>query len=485
MAFTSIISTINCLNEVHINQAEALGLINVIVELMILSPPKDESDLTHRNQKILGIVKKLKTSSSRLQSDVTFMLFLSKFLQNVLNMIPLVSNIDATTSEHKLLREVIVDKFLALVGFALKINENPSIHEIFCNMFYYLLTSERLKPRHKLQLLNHFFTEDGHNFMVKVIGYENGKAAPINHFKSTLVMAVVVNSFVKILNKSSDNDKTLTKKSFEIVFKANKKLMDPLNYNTSLETMMLYTFLKFVDLTWKNPKFCKNDVCCNVSLILAITKVQKIAIQPIFFHMLTVLFTSTFPSIIIENNNLLQVSSSAILESKHSKKIDLSYLKWWKIMGNPNPDEFNKVLTDFVVQKDNRELENLNNEDLMLFDWRLIMEAFLSPTTFSIDAHSNFKKVLCCFPTPESSPLYLKLLKKFQNLESQKDEKRKQQRLINVMDVMNVIARNLNDAILKIKTAKALMKTLKAPSTSQHVKLSAIQIATNLMTYKD
>lgn len=203
--------------------------------------------------------------------------------------------------------------------------------------------------------------------------------------------------------------------------------------------------------------------------------------------MLTVLFTSTFPSIIIENNNLLQVSSSAILESKHSKKIDLSYLKWWKIMGNPNPDEFNKVLTDFVVQKDNRELENLNNEDLMLFDWRLIMEAFLSPTTFSIDAHSNFKKVLCYFPTPKSSPLYLKLLQKFQNLQSQKDEKRKQQqqRLINVMDVMNVIARNLNDAILKIKTAKALMKTLKAPSTSQHVKLSAIQIATNLMTYKD
>lgn len=453
---------------------------------MFLAPPKDERDLKHRDQKLVEILKMLSIRNKHSQSDVTFMLLLSEILRKVLNMIPMISNIEQLTIEHKLLRSVIVDKFLAVMDYALKANENPSVHEVFCNMFYYLLTSERLVLRQKLQLLNRFFILDGHNFLVKVIVYDNEKEAPVTHFKSNLVMAVVVNTLVKFLNKSTDIAKVLEKKSYDVVLKSNKKLMDPVNNDASHETMMMFVFMKFVDYTWKNPKYNKSEVFCNVSLILAVVKVKKMSIDPTFFHMLTILYTSTFRPITIKGNNLLEISSTMIMDSKHAKKIDLNYLMWWKVMGNPKKEEFKKAVADFVKQKEIPEIDNLQPGNLRLLDQKLMIEIFLGPLALPIAAHNNMKKVLCNFTTVGSQNDYRKFLEKFKEIQSEVPEKKKnqQQRLLNVMDVMNVKAENLSDT-LKRETGRVLMKTLKARTTSQHAKLSAIQIATNLMSYKD
>ena len=454
---------------------------------MILNPPKNAGDIKHCDQKLFEILKKLKTNSRDYQSDVIFMLRVSKILQNVLNMIPESTNIEQLTSEHKLLRSMIVDRFLPLIEFALKRNENPSIHEIFCNMFYYLLASDRLKLREKQQLLHHFFTLDGHNFMLKVIGYDNGIETPVDHFKSTLVMTVVVKTFLKLLNKSTVNDKELGKKSYEIVFKSDKKLADPLRQESSYETMMMYTFMKFVDLTWRNPKLNRNEILCNVSLILATTKKHKVLVDPNYFHMLTILFTSTFQQVTINRKNMLKESSAAILESKHSIKIDINYLKWWKVMGKPKKEEFNKVVIDFVKQKENLELENLQQSHLKLFDQKFLMDTFLNPSKLPITTHNNLCKILCNFTTVNSLRDCQKLLFTLKKLQSQSQEKKKhqEQQLLNVMDVINAVAKNLNDAKIKRQTGKFLMKTLKSATSSQHVKLSAIQTATVLMAYKD
>lgn len=474
----NILNTLSSLKTVTINQITALELVNLVIELMTSLKQTDADDSKFRDQELLKILKKLNSRLENLKYE-PFVLLLSKILQNVYNMLPVTSS-EHFANEYKLLRSVVVDKFLALIDFVIQFNVNPNVHEIFCNMFCRMLTKEKLELHQKHQLLRRFFSLDGHNFILRIIGPSNGVETPINHLKSTLVMAVAVSTFVKILNKSTDLT-ILDKESYNIVFKADMMHLDLVTNNASYETMMLYTFLKFVDYTWKSPHFNDHEVFYNVSLILAMTKVQKFDLDPTYFHMLTTLFTSTYQPASI-HRNLLQIASRAILSSKHPKRLSLNYLKWWKSTKKLKVENFNKAVIDFVKQEENLELESLRPSDLTLFDQKLMLDNLLEPSTLSISALNNLKAILCNFSAMKSCRAYQKLLRRFKNLLMEPAEKNKleEQRLINVMDVMNSIAGSLSDADQKQKAAKLLMKALKASSTSQHVKLSAVQIAKNL-----
>lgn len=461
-------------------RVEVLDYINLIIELMKVSPPVVEKHIAYRDLKLLEILKKLSSKLEHFQS-LKFTSLTSKIIHQILILISLKDE-----PVHKLMFKVMIEKFLPLIDFTLTANTDDKIHEVFCNMFYYLLTSEKLKMRHKMQLLNRFFVMNGHNFMARAIGRNESKMrTQAKHFKSLIVMSEVVNVFVKFFSKSSDSELSFKKLCYEIVFNANMEQMEPMNNNVSHETMLMYAFLSFVDMRWKNPKFNGNKVLCNVSLILTATRANQASMDPNFFNMLTTLFTFTFRQVAISRNNLIQISSAAILESEHLKNIDLSYLKWWSVMGKPRSNEVNAAVMKFLLECESWQIENLQESDLQVFDRRLLMEKFLDDSTSSIKAHSKLKTVLCNFTSIEPEEYQLLLARfKYLQTETAKKKKHQQQQLINVIDVMTTTVGSLMNIDLKKKTASALMKILTQQSESQHVKLAAVQIATNLMSYK-
>lgn len=464
-------------------RVEALDFINLIIELMADSPPIVEKDVAHRDSNLLSILKKLSSKLELFQSSM-FTFITSKVIHGILQLLPLER--EFLQPVHKLMLKAIVEKFLPLMEFILIKNKDASTYEIFCNMFYYLLTSEKLKQSHKLQLLHYFFELNGHHFMARVIGRNDDiNKTQSKHFKSLIVMSEVVNVFVKFLSKSPDSELSFKKICYEIVFNANMSEMDPMENNVSHDTMLVYAFMSFVDFKWKNPRFNSNKVLCNVSLILTATRSKHASMDPTFFKMLTTLYTSTFRHVAIPNNNLLQTSSAAILESAHIKTVNLSYLKWWCVMGKPKNGEVNEIVMKFLAECEIEHLDNIQANDLLVFDRRLVMEKFLDTSISSIKAHRNFKALLCNFTIIEPEE-HRMLLARFKHLQTEtaKKKKHQQQRLINVFDVMTATVGSLTDSDLKKQTASALMKTLSQQSEPL-IKLAAIQIATNLMSYKD
>lgn len=335
LSLNSLVTVINELNQTHFIRVPVLDFINLIIELMISVPAKDANDQKHRDEKLLEVIRKLKVTENLLNS-LTFFLLTSKILNSAMNFSKKI------TTEQNLICQLVIDKFLALMDFAVTSNKKPNHHEVFCNSFFYFLTTEKLKINEKLQLVSRFFVLDGHELFLAMIS-EKTQAV---QFKSIVVMAEVLNLFLKFLSKSSDKDATWKKKSYKIVSSVASTSSPEINS----DKMLFYIFMKFVDLTCKKKSFDKDRVLSQSAMILATLTAQKISLEPPYFNMLTTLFTTTYVNVAINGNNLLQVSSDAILDSiENVKFIDLKFLTWWKSMGKPNSTEFNKIAMNFLL----------------------------------------------------------------------------------------------------------------------------------------
>lgn len=471
---------VSSLNVIHLMNTPALDFINLLIELMIATPAKEVKDQQFRNQKLTEIIRKISTGKEQLES-MMFMLLVSKILFNALRYIPSIE--EETIIGYQLMRRAIVDKFVAMMDFILKAEPDDGHYEIFCNMFYYLLTSEKLKLREKLQALNRFFVLNGHHALISVIK-ESAKKTTAKCFKSRVVMAEIINIFLKFMGKLPDTDVTWKKRSYEIVFNADLKLMQHHEDIPTIGTMMMFIVLKFIDFVWKKREFNKTEVLSRTSLIIAVTKLQKVELEPIFFNMLTTLYTSSFMNVSIKQNKLLETTSATILTSiANIKTIDLSFLKWWKVMGKPRDLEFNKVLSKFMMSSDGQQLENMEPESLKIFDSTQLIRSFVDSST-PIIAHTNIAKVLCNFQSIGSSQDYLKLLVLLKTLQStplSKKRKHHEEQLINTINVICASSANFKDVKMKTDTSLLLFNMLYDRTATEHMKLAAIQVTTNFL----
>lgn len=369
------------------------------------------------------------------------------------------------------------------MDFILKENIDYINYEIFINLFFYLLTSTSFKLKHKMQLLNRLFVLNGHNFLLTVSAADGDDGAENIRSKSRIVLAKVLETFAKFITKSPDSDHKLSTRCFEIML--NSKSQMPIDGELRLESMLMFIFMKFVDYTWNNPILDRPSVFSNVSLILAITRERNEVLEPAFNKMLTTLFTATFIKISMKKNSLLKVSSKVLLATTNSSQIDLNYLRWWYLVVKPKKTVLNNVVTKFLGKLEPGQFDNLQPKDSEMFDLKLMMRMFLDNST-KMKLHNCLSQVLCNFTSIEATE-YQKLLDegfKVLRLASCK-KKHRVERLKNVMDVMNAGAESLVDMNVKRKTAEVLSKTLHQPSSTPHVKLAAVQIATNLLRVKN
>lgn len=446
------------------------------LEILIESPVANDSDKKHRNERTLEVIKKLNTEDEHLESTL-FMLYTSEVLHNVLFYIP--SEASEITSIHKLMRATVINKFLAIMDYILKVDKELEAYEIFCNMFFYLLTSEKFKLREKLQLLNRFFVLGGHQSTISMKSAGEKKKSRMQQLKSRVVLSEVLAVFLTFMTQPAKPDPSLKKMCYAIIFQSNVKLMEAADANLSYETMRLYIFIRFIDLTWKKANFDKAEVLSNTSVILATAKLRKLTIEPVFFKMLITLYTAAFTRLTIRGNELLKTSSTAILRSiAQVQTIDLNYLMWWKEMGKPKAADFKLAVTTFLSRDKLDQLEHLQQRQLALFDKSLMIDILLNPKT-TIATYSNVSNILRNFASTSSSQDFEKLLIELKNIQrSQSNEKVKhrEQFLLNILNLMIAYGSNVSNLKLKQQTGEILLKIFNEPSTSEYVKLATSEI---------
>lgn len=254
------------------------------------------------------------------------------------------------------LQKVVVEKFMLFTEFALNQAKDEEMLEIFCNLSYYTLTAKNLEESLKLQIVNHFFTLDGHHKLLKLI--LNQKTQIAIEVKLLVLLAEIVNIFLTFLSRSFGCGGVWKKKSYEIVFKGTRMSREKI----TAEETSLYIFEKFVDFMWRKKVFDECEVLSNTSMILAASK----DIDPTFFHMLLTLHTSTFVHIKLFPNALLKISANAALRSiKAISAVDLKFLVWWREMGKPDKKLFDQVAMNFLEQS---KLSGIESHEARIFD---------------------------------------------------------------------------------------------------------------------
>lgn len=445
---------------------------------MSCSSVRKENDFNCRNQKLYEVLRNLSTKTEFLSRPQLIILF-SKILHNALNLIP--SAFEMLSSEFKLIRAVVIDKFLAVMDLTLKENSDDIIYEVFLNLFYYFLTSSSLKQKQKMLLLNRLFSLKGHHYLFTMAtASEEESSKEIRRLKSKIVIAEVLKVFVMFISEPATSEV----KTYELISKSSPQT--PIQGELHLESMMMFIFMRFIDFTWNNFRSDKDkaDVFSNVALILTETRERKYAIEPAFTKMISTLFTSAFIKLSLRKNPLLKMSSKALLEMTNCSQIDLNYLRWWFSMLKPKKKVLMEVNVNFFNNLKPGQLNSIQQSDAKLFDLKLTMKMFLDNST-KIKLHNLLSQVLCIF-TSINTTEYKKLLESFNVLRlSSYKKKHRIERLMNVMNVMNSAAESLVDMNVKQKTAEVLSKTLHQPSSIPHVKLAAVQIATNLLSIRD
>lgn len=463
-----------------------LDFINLIIELMIVTPPAKDNEKRVRDQNLLRALKKLNVDDKSF-SSVQFLLLTSFILNNSLKFVHVTS--EKQSREQKLIVTIISQKFLALMQFALK-HENDVQHlEIFLNLFYYLLNSDCLIYHLKLILLNRFFTLNGHGKLSKLTCSNSSDKKPdrVQAFKSRVVLSEVLVVFMEFFGKSEAEDRCVMKKqAYDIIFNA-----DFLNgmraSNPTQETMLAIAFINVINLLWKTQGFNQNKLLGQTAFTLASLHVQQIAIKPIFLKMLVKLLTVTFKPI-VRDYQILKISSNFILNSAvETYTLDLHYLKWWKAMGKPNESQLDQMIVRYLTQEHCDDLDDLKPSDLEVFDQKLLLEKFLTPEIISeTTQHSRIMKILCSYLSSHSQDIE-KLSRVFRQLFFNESEKNfYETAMINIASVMNARILAIQNDKEKLKITTGLSYVLKSllKTSTPHLKMVTVEMAKNLLRYE-
>ena len=477
MPLNCLIINVSGLTKHHLVLGAVLDFVNTIIELMTGFPAAKSEDETLRTRLLLVILTNVQVQVDSFKS-VMFTLRLAKILHNSLNYIP--KKLASHSFEHKSICELIIVKFLVLMDFVVDYNEDVGNNEIFCNMFYYLLTSKTLASYQKLQLVNQFFVLNGHQKLVTWINIANDddKTKRVKFFKTRVVFAEVLHVFIKFVSQKFAVEELEKKTCYKIIFMADMKKMNPLECNLSSETFSIYIFMEFINLKWKKTLPDDDTILTNISYIFKSVKDHKVLIHPAFLELLKSMFISLASKTAIHENPLLKEVSNELLKAvKEDESMSLQSLKWLKEVGDPDTLKFNEAVMKFVLVSHADQFVSLEQDYLKLFDQTLITEAFTEAVSTSM--HNNLCIILCQFPNLPGEHFKCLLLT-LRKLCSQ--QCKQPQKIVNVLEVISAHCENL-DQELKNETVKALITVIENQRFSDdYSKIFTIEIACKLIT---
>lgn len=466
----------------------ALDFANLVCEILITIPPKDENDKKFRDQKMFAIIQNLKIDSHNLEFVDYFILY-AKLIHNMLQYI----SSDVGTKHQNLIIDIVVDKFMVLMEYVLHDNEELISYEVFINLFYYILRSKKVLFTKKVLLMNRFFNLNGHNFLISVIDEVPQKNGRRRSFKSMVILSEVLSVFMRFTNNVSANDEAsmeLQKKCYNIVGSANIVLLKkktniykviPNKYTK--ETILLMTIISFIDHQWKIPDN-RNKTFSKIALLLLVSDMRQINVNSCYFNMMVKIFTTHFAELSIQNSQFLQTSSAVILKSIVDVKIiDINFLKWWKTMGHPTKKAFNEAVIRFIRNPEDQ-FTDLAPSDVTIFEQKRMLLIF-QDQTLPISMHSNVAKILCNMHLEKRE--YRKLLIIAKNLLADKSKQQdifyqasehQNQRLANVLDVIGSNNRYC-DFKEKKATVKIILNILK--KSAPHLKMASMQLYCNML----
>lgn len=471
MCVSSVIS------ENHLIHTAALDFVNISIEIV----NESKGDLKLYERFMFNIIKNLNLNKAYLDS-VEFLLFSSKILHSILTF----------TCKHNLELEntmkVIVEKFMILMEFILITNHKLYNYEIFTNMFYYLLTSQKLEFAYKMVMINYFFRLNGHNFFINLCeNAPRGKSSIV--FKTKIVLAEILTNFLRFINTIPEEEiLTVKRNCYRTVFESNftsfrkkknifdMKLTDMVDVN-----LQMIIFLNFIDHNF----FRLRDhiiVFTNMATMISVMDIRKITLDRNFFNMLVVLFTEYYVTLDIPKNNIIMNSSTILLNSISVQKfMNMKFLKWWHGM-KPESMVFNDLTMIYLQQAPDDDLNQLSKDDLFIFNKTLLLKHFLDPK-ISTKFHRNISKILRHFPLLAIE--YKKCLKEVgqlsKNMIKEKTDGFDEWR---IADCLQVLSSSSQESPLLVKTAGDIMKLMKSKSQSDCLKLMTMEFACKLIIKK-
>lgn len=474
MPFDALVATVSSLHRNHLGSIAAMDLVNLTIELILQQPSQDIKTLRLRDKKLKDLAMHLTTTEEMLKAP-EFILILSKVL---LNLLKYIAALETQTVEHKTTLENVIDKFLAIMEFVVVKKVEDKSYQVFCYTFAHFLASDKLGLCHKTLLINRFFDLDGLLFCIKII--EKGGTGKSHKLLLTrTLLAEIFNAFLKSMKLVPDD--SIKKECYKIVFTAEIKETKSRQV-AHVPTMIVYTFESYVSCKTNQRGLGKNKIFSNLSLFLAAMSARHDTIAPAFMTLVTMLYTATFEKCSIEKKNkLLKIASDTIV-SQNSHHFDLYYLKWWKSTVTPSQVAFNAAVEKFLEQENATEhLDNFPKKDLEIFDQTLLMETFLNSKSTAA-ARDNSKKILCAIAKLDQKE-NRKLLNALRELSLLKvPQPIDEESLINIIEVMEPKLTSFMELQLERDISKTLIQIMKLPTTSQTVKLAAVQMAVNLMS---
>lgn len=431
---------------------------------------ESKGDLQHYERFMFNIVKNLNMNKAYLES-VQFLLFSSKILHNILTF----------TCNHDLeltnTMKVVVEKFMIIMEFILVTNHKIDNYEIFTNMFYYLLNSQKLEYTYKMVMINYFFRLNGHNFFVNLCENASNECSPII-FKTKIVMAEILLNFLHFINTIPEEENLALKRiCYRTVFESNFSLF---RYKKNIYQMQLtdmvdvnlqmIIYLYFIDHSFFRLQN-RVEVFTNLATMISVMDIKKITLNKNFFNMIVVLFTEYYITTDIPKNNIILNSSTILLNSIPSMKfLNIKFLKWWHGM-KPKTMLFNDLTMSYLYEASNDDLNQLSKGDLFIFKKSLLLKHFMDPKIPS-KYHRNVSIVLCHFPLSPNE--YTKCLKKFSSLSKSTDKDWR------IVDCLSVLSSSSQEPPLLEETAKKMMLLMKS-TKSDHLKLITMEFACQLI----
>ncbi|KAG5673770.1 hypothetical protein PVAND_003790 [Polypedilum vanderplanki] len=398
--------------ETDVSYILAFDYVDLILDI-VSTVNFDERDKLYQYQKIIKMIQRINVNHDYLANEVCFLI-----TSNVLSRMLQIVTITNQSREEKLIISILAEKFMDMIEFIVNTNISIFNYECFCNLFYYMLDSEKISNNIKLLILNRFFILNGEEIITETIKYE------LASFKTRVLFGEIMFYLTKIFHNNSDNDDKMFKelksnfKNVAYYGDFNYQNHKVQTYEPDGNTITLQIIKCFIKLKWEKNVKGKGEMLSMLAYFLEIIKRRKIQFDNAVFAMLITLYTSNFVNISTENDNrLLKTSSSTILKyfKRFNVIIDLKFVQWWyQNSKNFSTAEYERIVLYFI-RTSKRELNELTDDDLYIFDLKIIIQTFseLKSKATTINYCHNLAKIIAKFSIDSKN--YRKLMKLYED----------------------------------------------------------------------
>jgi len=475
----SVAGTISETNHQIIYDA-SLEFQSYAVAILAVAPLIKEKDLPFRHQRVLLIAKNLKIDPQHLK-NVGFLTLNAEVLENLRKF----AAKDQQTDEQKLIMDIVGRRVVQLIDFILmRTTDRAEFMEVLLTILQNFSSSSKFSKPQKLAVLNRFFILDGHVKVIKfATTYDDQKEEDQSKIlKVNVILCSVLHAFLTLVFDKLIEDQQETKRKIYTVLRRSDKSLILRDHSIldaeslSEETALMCIIMCFVDNHWKDQQAKKNYILAKASLILNLTTFYNWKLDTVFLQMLTMIYTKNFPaSMSPKDDDSLQASSAALLKQNIPiENIDLSYLRWFKAMGNPV--RFNGIMREFLHGCVNLHTQlTLCNEEL--FNINQLFKDFVSPDC-NFTYHKNLTKVLSKYRLGRSC--YNKLISRLhalieQLLKGPPDRILVEQQITNITDLISTNFFDCDDDVQE-KIVSECKLLCKDPEIKQSLKVTLVSL---------